>query len=65
MESNSVSNCCGVQMYPDSPHCPKCLEHCDIEVECAECSGQGVTKFFQLFRIPCKNCNGEGYITNN
>ena len=20
---------------------------------------------YNIFRIPCKNCNGEGYITNN
>jgi DnaJ-class molecular chaperone len=70
----SLSNCCGAVVYPDSDICSDCKEHCGIEETCDECYGKGTIDVLDdsksmemridppLKTITCEKCNGEGYI---
>lgn len=59
-EDEAVSNCCGARiMHTDI--CGDCGEHCDMEIVCEKCDGQGINKYF-FFTIKCTECDGEGYV---
>lgn len=62
-KGEGVSNCCGAEMYADYDICPDCKEHCDTEIDCSACDGQGITKFLIIFTRTCKKCQGEGWVT--
>ena len=70
----SLSNCCGAVVYPDSDICSDCKEHCGIEETCTECYGEGKVDVLDdsksmemridtpIKTVTCSKCNGEGYI---